>query len=127
MGLVSEIVKSYAPMIVALVVVVVLKAGLHHGKLNFALLALVVSEIALLLKTSPLPSDLATEIEKLGFQKTEAEALEHVPRILAELLTRFLMPKEGNLALTVLYIALLVHNVFTFINGELETPVPDTS
>ena len=123
MGLVSEIVKSYAPMIVALVVVVVMRTGLHHGKLNFALLALVLSEVALLLKTKPLPSDLATEIEKLGWGKTEAEALEHVPRILAELLTRFLMPKEGNLALTVLYIALLVHNVFVYVNGSLPTPV----
>ena len=123
MGIIREVIKSYAPMVVSLVVVVLLKTGLHHGRLNLALFALVVSEIALMLKTKVKTSELATEIEKLGWQKTEAEALEHIPRILVEILTRFLMPKEGNLALSVLYIALLVHNVFTYINGELETPV----
>jgi len=123
MTLLTELVKSYAPMVVALAVVIMLKTGLKAGSLNFVLFLLVMSELALLLKSTRRETDLVTEIKKLGWTQQESSALEHIPRVLVEILTRFLMPKEGNLALTVLYVALLVHNVFVYINGQVETPV----
>ena len=123
MGLISEVVKSYAPMLVALVVVVVLKTGLPPQRLNFVLILLVMSEIALMLKKTGRETDLLTEIKKNGWNQQEAEALEHLPRVLLEILTRFMMPKAGNLALTVLFVGLLVHNVLVYINGQVETIV----
>jgi len=126
MGQTSELIKAYAPLLAAVLIVAVLHRGLTGTGLNLALLALIASDGLLMVRqrNGGRDSDLVLALMRGPPTRTRDVALymAYLPKIAVEIVTRFVMPASGDLALTVLYVALFVQNVTLFFNGgELVT------
>lgn len=121
MGQLAELIKAYAPLVAAVLIVAVLHRGLHGAGLNLSLLALIVSDGLLMVRqrNGGRDSELVLALMRGPPTRTRDVALytAYLPKIAVEILTRFVMPASGDLALTVLYVALFVQNVTLFFNG----------
>ena len=121
MGQTKELVRAYAPLIAAVIIIGLLRGGIAGWGLNLSLFLLVGTEVALMTRQrqGKRDSDLVEALMKGPPKRTRdtALALAHVPRIGVELIARLTMPRSGNLALTVLFVALFITNMTTLLNG----------
>ena len=122
MGQTKELVKAYVPMIAALVIIALLNVRAIKGwALNLRLFALVGSEVLLMVRQRHglSDSDLVEALMKGPPKRTRDEALglAHLPRIAVEIFASWAMPPQGDLALTVMFVALLISNMTVFLNG----------
>ena len=120
MGQTKELVKAYAPLIAAVMIIGLLRGGITGWGLNLSLFGLVGSELLLMVRQRQgmRDSDLVEALmEDQKRTRDEALALAHMPRIAVEMLARLTMPQSGNLALTVLFVALFIINMTTLLNG----------
>ena len=119
MGQTKELVKAYVPMIAALVIIALLNVRAIKGwALNLSLFALVGSEVLLMVRQRQGLSD--SDLVMKGPPKRtrdEALGLAHLPRIAVEIFASWAMPPQGDLALTVMFVALLISNMTVFLNG----------
>ena len=120
MGQTKELVKAYVPMIAALVIIALLNVRAIKGW-AFSLFALVGSEVLLMVRQRQglSDSDLVEALMKGPPKRTRDEALglAHLPRIAVEIFASWAMPPQGDLALTVMFVALLISNMTVFLNG----------
>lgn len=121
MGELAELIKQYAPLLAAVLIVAVLHKGLTGAGLNLSLLLLLASDMILMVRqrNGGRDSDLVQALMKGPPVRTRDRALyiAYLPKIAMEAVTRWVMPPSGDLALTVLYVALFVQNVTLFFNG----------
>ena len=120
MGQTKELVKAYVPMIAALVIIALLNVRAIKGwALNLSLFALVGSEVLLMVRQRQglSDSDLVEALMTPKRTRDEALGLAHLPRIAVEIFASWAMPPQGDLALTVMFVALLISNMTVFLNG----------
>jgi len=103
MGQLAELIKAYAPLLAAVVIVAVLHRGLTGTGLNLSLLALIASDGMLMVRqrNGGRDSDLVQALMKGPPTRTRDKALymAYLPKIVVEILTRLIMPASGDLAL----------------------------
>ena len=121
MGQTKELVRAYAPLMAAVMIIGLLRGGITGWGLNLSLFGLVGSEMLLMVRQRQgrRDSDLVEALMEGPPKRTrdEALALAHMPRIAVEMLARVTMPQSGNLALTVLFVGLFILNMTTLLNG----------
>jgi len=118
---VKELLRTYLPIVLPLLLV----ERFWNLRLSNLLLAiLIATEVFMMLnhQNGGSDSELVVALKDEEVTRNTALALAHLPKIGVEILAKYLMPKQGRLALMLLYSVLLTDNLVKItMGGEIVT------